>query len=288
MDVIVVPGRANPQLAESLAKTLEAPVAQVDTRTFPDGEVYARILTRVADAHAVIVQSTNPNDNLVEAMLLAEAAREAGAKKITMVVPYFGYARQDRVFQDGEAISARTAARALGLDADHLVLLDPHKEDIAEFFPGTCTIVSAVPDLAETLGEAGATMILAPDKGARDRAARAANHLGVPFDHMEKTRLSATQVRMEAKELDVDGQIVAIVDDMIASGGTMITAARQLKEQGAKRVLAACTHGVFTNDAVPRLLAGGIDAVYASDSIEGEDAILVSAAHAIASGLQSA
>ena len=141
--------------------------------------------------------------------------------------------------------------------------------------------------MADRLGSWGVDVILAPDRGARPRAEACADLLGLPCDHLEKTRLSATEVVMKAKDLDVAGKRVAIVDDMIASGGTMVTAARQLKEQGATRVYAACTHGLFTGGAVPKLLAGGIDRVLCTDTLDDRDCDTVSAAPAIAARLRS-
>lgn len=123
--------------------------------------------------------------------------------------------------------------------------------------------------------------MLAPDKGARARAEEAARLVGAAVDHLEKTRVSDTEVRMAAKALDVRGRRVAIVDDLIASGGTMLEAARQLKAQGAAAVHAACTHGLFTGGAVPRLLGGGIDRILTTDTVASQGCTVVSAAPAV-------
>jgi ribose-phosphate pyrophosphokinase len=204
------------------------------------------------------------------------------------VIPYMGYARQDRAFESGEAISARAAAIALAATTDHVVTVDPHKEEVLRFFGGKARSVSAVPQLAAELSRWGVDIVLAPDKGARDRAEEAARLMGARVDHLEKTRLSATEVVMRTKELDVRGARVAIVDDLIASGGTMVAAAKQLKEQGARAVYAACTHGLFTGNALPRILAGGIDRVLATDTcISGPCSCdVVSAAPAVADALR--
>ena len=244
--------------------------------------MYARIKSDVEGKHVILVQTTAPNENLIELLLLQDAAQGHHAAKVTSVIPYYGYARQDQVFHPGEAVSSRAVARALATTADAVITVDPHKEHILDFFFDGAHSVSAVPQLADELGSWGVDAILAPDKGARDRAERAAAQLGVPFDHLEKTRLSATEVVMKTKDLDVAGKKVAIVDDMIASGGTMITAAKQLKEQGATAVYAACTHGLFTGGAVPKLLAGGIDRVLCTDTVEAEGCDSISAAKAIA------
>ncbi|MGB1586861.1 MAG: ribose-phosphate diphosphokinase [Thermoplasmatota archaeon] len=285
MERIVVAGTASQTLAKRLADELDCPLADTDIRRFPDLEVYARIKSDVEGKHVILVQTTAPNENLIELLLLQDAAQGHHAAKVTSVIPYYGYARQDQVFHPGEAVSSRAVARALATTADSVITIDPHKEHILDFFFDGAHSVSAVPQLAEELGRWGVDAILAPDKGARDRAQRAAQQLGVPFDHLEKTRLSATEVVMKAKDMDVAGKKVAIVDDMIASGGTMIKAAAQLKEQGATAVFAACTHGIFTGDAVPKLLAGGIDRVLCTDTVEAQGCDVVSAAKAVASVL---
>lgn len=283
--VTVLAGSASPGLATALSKELDAPLGEVERRTFPDGERYVRILSDVRDRHVVVVASTAPDGNLVELLLLQDAAHEAGAAKVSTVVPYYAYARQDQVFKPGEAVSARAVARALYATANRLLIIDPHKMHILDFFPGVSQGVSAVPELCARLREWGTDAVLAPDKGARDRAEHAAGILGVPFDHLEKTRLGPTEVKIQPKDLDVSGKRVAIVDDMIASGGTMLEAAKQLKASGARAVYAVCTHGVFTHDAVPRLLAGGIDRVLCTDTLEGAPCDVVSAAPAVARAL---
>ena len=288
-DFVVLAGRASPRLGAALAKELGCPLADVELKQFPDGELYVRITSDVQGKHVVCVQTTAPNDHFVELLLLQDAAHEAGAAQVTTVVPYYAYARQDQVFHPGEAVSARAVARAIYSTANRLLNVDPHKDHILEFFDGVSTQVSAVPQITAQLKDWDVDLVLAPDKGARDRAEQAAAILGVPHDHLEKTRIDATHVEMKAKDLDVAGKTVAIVDDMIASGGTMATAAAQLKQQGAKAVIAACTHGVYTDGAVTRLLAAGIDHVLCTDSIEAARADggdVVSCAPAIAAALR--
>lgn len=283
----VLAGSASKPFAAALAADMAAPLAEVEIRRFPDGEGYVRILGDVRGTDLAIVQATAPDPNLVETLLLADAAREAGARSLTAVVPYLGYARQDRVFSPGEAVSSRATLKALASAFDRLVTVDPHKPDVLRFF-GDAHAATAVPQLAAELARWGVDAILAPDKGARDRAELAGRLVHVPVDHLEKVRLSATEVRMAAKDLDVRGRRVAIVDDLIASGGTMVTAAKQLKAQGATHVYAACTHGLFTDNAVPRLLAGGIDRVLATDTLPVQSGChSVSAAPAVAGLLRA-
>ena len=277
---LVLAGSASVPFATELASLLGTRLARGEAKRFPDGEGYVRIAEVVQGRDVVVVQSTAPDMNLVELLLWQDAAWEAGARNVSTVIPYLGYARQDRAFQPGESVSSRAAARAIASSSDRILTIDPHKYEVLRFFGGKGHAASAVPQLAETLKAWGVDAVLAPDKGARDRAEEAARLIGAKADHMEKTRLSATQVRMQAKSLDVAGRKVAIVDDLIASVGTMLTAAQQLKAQGATHVFAACTHGLFTGGAVPRLLAGGIDRILTTDTVASQGCTVVSAASA--------
>lgn len=288
MPPVVVAGSASQPFATALAQALGAERAATEVKRFPDSEGYVRIAVPVKGRDVLVVQSTAPDANLVELLLWQDAARESGARSITTVIPYFAYARQDRAFQDGEAVSSRAVARAIATGCDQVVTVDPHKPDLLSHFGGKAVGVSAVPQLAQELGRWGVDLVLAPDKGARERADAAARLLKVPADHLEKTRISSTEVRMAAKSLDVRGKRVAIVDDLIASGGTMVTAAQQLKAQGATAVYAACTHGLFTGNALPRLLAGGLDRVLCTDTfLTGPCSCdCVSAAPAVAQALR--
>jgi len=264
----VVAGASSQRLSKELAGALGADLVNMERKTFPDGEVYVRLADSLRGEHAVLVSTTYPQNALVELLLLEEAAHSQGASEISVVVPYYAYSRQDRVFQEGEVVSAKAIAELLEIKADRFITVDPHKEHILGFFGIEAHGVSAVPLLAKHLGSHGVDTVLAPDKGALDRAQFAAKCLGAEFDYMEKTRLSGTEVVMKAKRLDVKGKTVAIVDDIISTGGTIATAAAELKRQGAKRVVAACTHGLFLGGALERLRAAGCDEVVCTDTIE--------------------
>jgi len=284
---LVLAGSASRPFAEALARDVGAALVPGQAKRFPDGEGHVRITGDVRGQDVIIVQSTAPDANLVELLLWQDAAWEAGARGVTSVVPYLGYARQDRVFESGEAVSSRAAARAIAGSSDRIITVDPHKEEILQFFGGKGHSVSAVGQLAAELSRWGVDTVLAPDKGARPRAEAAAKVMGARVDHLEKTRLSPTQVVMAAKDLDVRGARVAIVDDLIASGATMLTAAKQLKAQGASAVYAACTHGLFTGGSAPGLLAGGIDRLLVTDTCPAPAGVaVVSAAAAVAAVLR--
>ncbi|MGQ0534469.1 MAG: ribose-phosphate diphosphokinase [Methanobacteriota archaeon] len=266
--MLVVGGSENPRLSAELVKSLAARLSEGTTKRFPDGESYVRLGTRVSGEDVVVVQSTRTDAALVELLLWLDAARRHGARRTLAVVPYLGYARQDRTFLEGEAVSAEAVARILDASCDGLVTVDPHQEHVLRFYRKPAQAVSAAGPIADRLRRESPGLVLAPDAGAAGRAAATAKLLGCPHDHLEKRRLSGTEVVMTPKSLDVRGKTVVLVDDIVSTGGTMVTAARTLREQGAARLLAACTHGLFVGDALERMKAAGYADVVATDTVE--------------------
>jgi ribose-phosphate pyrophosphokinase len=266
----ILGGTASVIISEELSKILRAPLAKTISKRFPDEEFYFRILDDIKNKAVVIVQTTYPDPNLVELFLMQNAAEEAGAKKITVVIPYFGYARQDTKFQEGEAVSAKALARLISLNADEVITIDPHKEHILDFFSTKAKSGTAVPEIASYLKEKNIDMVLAPDKGAKNRAKRAAEIINCDFDYMQKTRIDGSTVEMKPKQLDAKNKTVAIIDDIISTGGTMALAIKELKGQGAKKVFVACTHGLFASDAIKKLSSAGCDEIISTDTIQNE------------------
>ncbi len=267
--VKVVGGSASLPLARALARELSVPLVDVSFEKhpggFPDGERYVRLLGAVAGEHVVLVQTTHPDSMVVEYFLLADAIRDAGASRLTAVIPYFGYGRQDKRFSDGEAVSAKTLAKHIAIDADDLLTMTVHNPDILAMFPIRAREVSGVPAIGRYLKAVGVDLVLGPDDGALRLAKEAAAIAGTPYDYLDKERLDSYTVRVKPKELNVKGKSVAIVDDVISTGGTIATAARELKSQGATRVLATCVHGLFVGRAEENLKV--CDEVVATDTI---------------------
>lgn len=274
----LIQGSASKSVSQDLSKNLKTPLAGLERKRFPDRELYVRILDDVSGDDVVIVQTTFPDEKILELFLLLDAAYEAKAKTITVVSPYFGYARQDQKFKDGEPISARAIAKLISLNADFFITVDPHKEYILDFFDCKTKSTSAVSIIAEYLKNKNINLVLAPDKGALDRAKKAASIIGCDFDYMEKTRLDGETVEIKPKNLDAENKNVAIIDDIISTGGTMAKSIMQLKKNGAKKVFAACTHGLFAKDAVEKLKSNGCDEIISSDTIENDFSIIKTAA----------
>lgn len=283
--MFVAGGSASGRVSEDLAKELGAAVADVETRRFPDGEAYVRVRDEVAGETAVAVQRTASDGDLLELLLLLDALSRRDPDRVVAAVPYLPYARQDRVFEEGEALSAAVVAEAVGRRADAAVAVDPHEEAVLDRFPCPATSASAVPELAGALEGEDVDVVLAPDEGARPWAEEAARRLGARPDHLVKERVAADEVQVEPRELDVEGASVAVVDDIVSTGGTMSEAVATLREQGARRVAAACTHGLFVDDALDRLRSAGCDRILATDSLPNpvDDA---SAAPALARGVR--
>lgn len=266
----IIGGTASKTVAEDLSKELDVPIAVTISKRFPDDEFYLRIMDNVSREHVIIVQTTYPDPNIVELFLLQNAVEEAGAKEISIVIPYFGYARQDTKFQDGEPISAKAMAGLISLNADRVITVDPHKEHILDFFSTSAFSCSAVPEIAKYLKKKNIDMVLAPDKGALERSKGAAKIIGCDFDYMEKTRIDGTTIEIKPKTLKAKNKNVAIIDDIISTGGTMAKSIEQLKKNGAKNVFVACTHGLFAGDAVKKLNSAGCNEIISTDTIQGK------------------
>ncbi len=265
----VIGGSASKLLTQQLIEQPGFEAVDMVTKRFPDTEFYVKINEDLAEEDIVIIQTTYPDENLIELFLLQDAVSRLNPGSITTIVPYFGYARQDKEFTNGEAVSARNLAKHIGLLSDKLYTIDIHNISIMDAFGKDAVNLSGMPAIGEYLANEDVDAILSPDKGSKDRAALAAKSAGCGWDFLEKTRVDGSTVEMKPKNLDVDGKTVAIVDDIIATGGTIIKAAEQLRSQGAKRVIAACTHGLYTGGSIPKL-KGSCDLLFSTDTLESE------------------
>ncbi len=258
MALRIVAGSANPALARAVAAGLGGEPGSTELERFPDGELRPAV-DNVRGDDVYVVQPTGPpvNEHLVELLLLLDACRRAGASRVTAVVPYFGYARQDRRGRPGEAIGARVAADAIaGAGADRLIVVDPHTSG----FESMCSIpvetLTALGVLAGALGAETARprVVVAPDLGAVKLAERLAPVLRLPVAVVRKSRMTGSRVVAEELIGEVEGREAVIVDDMITTGATIEAAARLLVARGAgARPVVAATHGLLVGPAPDRL-----------------------------------
>jgi ribose-phosphate pyrophosphokinase len=268
--MIVVGGSSSRDLAKELSRLLGCRFVQATTTRFPDTECYTRIDSEKLDDDVVIVQNTYPDSNLIEMFLLQDAVKKMGAKTITLVIPYFGYARQDRVFKPGEPESAKVMAKHLGMVCDRVITIDIHKETVLDHFDCPHRDLKAASAIADQFKNKGIDLVLSPDLGAKNRAQSVGERMGVPYDHLEKIRLSGSDVKISPAKMDCKGKNILIVDDMISTGGTIVAAKQALKEAGAKSVSVACTHGIFVNNALERLTGNSLDAVLCCNTLENK------------------
>lgn len=266
----LIAGSGSKQLANKIATTIKQPLVKTTIKRFPDGELYTRILEPIKNEDVTIIQTTYPDEHIVELFLLLDAARRADANTISVIIPYFGYARQDKQFKEGEPISAAVLAQLISSLADNVITIDPHKEHILDFFTIPAKSVSAISSLAHYLKDKNVDLVLAPDHGAFNRAKKAAGILHCEVDYLEKTRIDGNTISIAPKKIDAKGKIVAIIDDIISTGGTMAEAIHQLHNQNVHLIYTACTHGLFAGNAIQKLKESGCEEIISTDTIETE------------------
>jgi ribose-phosphate pyrophosphokinase len=270
----VFSGCAQIPLARAIAVELGVELGNREIERFPDGECRVQILESVRGRDVYVVQATGPpvEASLFELLLLADACRRAGAERLTAVVPYFGYARQDRRANGREPVAARLAADLIhAAGFDRVVAVDLHSAALEGFFSMPLEHLTAVPVLAEPLrrlARGGNSVVVAPDLGAARLADRYARLLSLPVAIVHKTRISGREVATRGVTGNVDGRQPLIIDDMISTGGTVEAAARALAAAGALPVTAVvATHGLFSGDAAERLAGVGARRIIVTDSV---------------------
>jgi len=261
---MIVAGSASQVLSARVADETGRELVEVEYEEFPDGERMVRV-PGVADENVAVVASTPTDSKYVELLQILDACSDAS--RIDLVLPYMGYARQDKKFEEGEPVTARALASALPR-VETVTTVNVHEDGVLDWFDADETYdLDVTPLLADSLS-VEKPLVLSPDEGARHLAESLADAFeGADADHLVKERLSGDEVRINPKSLDAEGRDAVVVDDMVATGGTMSTAVGMLKEQGASSVHAACVHPVFARNAVLRLYSAGADTVVATDTL---------------------
>jgi len=269
----IIGGISAQALAARIAAELGCKVASCEFKRFPDGELYTRVLDDIKDEEVTIVQSIRTDSDLICLLQLIDAVEEA--RKTKVVIPYLGYARQDKKFEPGEAISIRAIARSIcaAAELDTIYVVNVHNRGVLKYFSVDTKELDASPLIGDYVAkrEIPHPWIIGPDGGATELAKAVAAPYGFDYDVLEKTRISSEEVKIKPKELrSIEGKNVVIVDDIISTGGTISEATAMLKSQGAHDVYVACIHGVFVQNAVPRMLHAGVKEIIATDTIESE------------------
>lgn len=271
--LMVFTGNANPQLALAVAKNLNQPLGKAVVGTFSDGEVDVEIQENVRGKDVFVLQSTcaPTNDNLMELMVMVDALKRSSAGRITAAVPYFGYARQDRRPRSGRvAISAKVVANMLqAVGVDRVLTMDLHADQIQGFFDIPVDNIYASPILLADLYKQDLenVQVVSPDVGGVVRARAFAKRLDVDMAIIDKRRPRANVAEVMNIIGDVDGRTAVIMDDMVDTANTLCKAAQALKDRGAVKVMAYCTHPVLSGGAVQRIEASALDELVVIDTI---------------------
>ncbi|MEQ9569211.1 MAG: ribose-phosphate pyrophosphokinase [Longimicrobiales bacterium] len=269
--MLVLGGRANRRLAEEVGEILGQSVDSATIRDFADGEIFVRIDRNARGRDVFIIQPTSaPAENTMELLLLIDAARRASAARVTAVVPYFGYGRQDRKDQPRVAIGAKLMANMLvAAGADRVVSIDFHQHQIQGFFDIPVDHLYAAPVFTRYFREKGLEdlVVVAPDVGSAKMARGYSKRLGATFAIIDKRRPAPNVAQVLSVVGEVDGKNCILTDDMVDTGGTLANAVVALKERGAKAVYAAATHALLSGDAVERLSAVPLEEFVVTNTI---------------------
>jgi len=277
-DTVLFTGNANPALSQEIASQLGVSLGKAAVGRFSDGETTVEIQQNVRGRDVFVVQSTcaPTNDNLMELLIMADALKRASAQRITAVIPYFGYARQDRRPRSTRVpISARVVANMLeAVGVSRVLTMDLHADQIQGFFNIPVDNIYASPVLLSDLQSKNYSdlVVVSPDVGGVVRARALAKQLGCDLAIIDKRRPKANVSEVMHVIGEIEGRNCVIMDDMIDTAGTLVKAAEVLKERGAKTVYAYCTHAVFSGPAIERIKASHLDEVVITDTIPLSDA----------------
>jgi ribose-phosphate pyrophosphokinase len=274
-NAILFSGTSNEPLANDIAHLLDTPLGTCEIAKFADGEVRPWIEEDVRDKTVFVIQSFSQpmNDHIMEFILMGDAIRRGAPKRLIAVVPYFGYARQDKQHRVGEPVSARIVAKMLEVVPFHEVItIDLHNDAIVGFFRNPVVHLSALPTIGEYIKkmDLSNSVIISPDVGGVRRTRNMAFDLGIPMVVMEKRRQLDKTDTSDTYQIigDVKGKNAIIVDDIISTGGTIVHSVESLKEAGANTIYVAASHGVFAGNASEKLLHAPIEEMIVSDTIK--------------------
>ncbi len=267
--MLVFSGSSNPNLTKSIADKAHLQYGESECSTFPNGERRVWIKSPVSGEDVILVQScSQPVDiHIIETALLVDALSRAGARTITLVIPWLGYSLQDKVFRSGEPLAIEVIARILSFGVHKMIFMDLHHEDILSFFPSS-SMLSPHELFVQDARKHKNSIVVAPDAGGLQRSQGYAQTLNLGLATIDKSRdLKTGKVAVGGLKGEVEGKICLIFDDIISTGSTVIEAAKLLKSRGAVQVIVYATHGLFADDAQQKLQESLIDEVIVTDTI---------------------
>ena len=269
----LISGSANRELAEEVARILKVPLTPVEIKKFQDGEIYCRVLESVRGCDVFIIQptSTDPNHNLMELLIIVDALKRSSPDRITAVIPYFGYCRQDKKTKPREPITAKLIANMIEVaGVQRVITFELHVAQVQGFFDIPSDNLDVIPQFAEYIADKKLRniVIVSPDAGGAARARYYAKVFNAPIAIVDKRRPMQNIAKVENVIGDVKGKIAIIVDDMIDTAGSITEAASILKKFGAKEVYAIATHGVLSNPAIERIQASELKEVIVTNTID--------------------
>lgn len=271
-DILLFSGTSHPALAREIAEYLDIPLGKIAIDCFPDGEISLQILENVRGRDTFVLQTValSPNHYLMELLIMIDALKRASARSISVIIPYFGYCRQDRKDKPRVPITAKLVANLLvNTGATRVLTMDLHAGQLEGFFDVPVDNLCSRPLLIEALNELNDCdwVVVTPDIGSIKLAQAYAKHLGVEMAVVDKLRISATQVEAATVIGDVKGKDILLADDMCTTGGTLVSAAKACHEKGAKRIFAVVTHGLLIDGAIEKINKSPIEALLISNTI---------------------
>jgi ribose-phosphate pyrophosphokinase len=276
----VISGKSSEDLAKRLSKKLKANLVKSEVRIFPDGESKITLSGNLSKRKSIVVQSIYPpvDTNLVQALSLISKAKEMSSEVIA-VIPYMGYARQDREFLPGEIVTMKVLGKLFkGAGASKIIAVDIHSRIGFKHFTIKTKNVTAIPDLVQYFKKLSLKnpLVVSPDQGGKDRAKEFAKKFESEYIALEKKRDRKTgKVKIKTKNSDkVTGRDLILVDDMISTGGSIIKATQFLKKQKCKRVYVACTHALLMNDAEKKIRKAGVTRIVSANTIPGKTSVV--------------
>jgi ribose-phosphate pyrophosphokinase len=274
--ISVISGKSSEDLAKKIAKKIKADLIKSSVKVFPDGESKITLSGKISKRKSIVVQSIYPpvDSNLIQALSLISKAQEISSEVIT-VIPYMGYARQDREFLPGEVVTMKVLAKLFkGVGTSKIIVVDIHSLKGFEYFTIKNKNVTAIPELVKYFKKLRLKnpLIVSPDQGGKERAKEFAKEFDLEFIALEKKRDRKTgKVKIKTKSVDeVNNRDLILVDDMISTGGSIINATQFLKKQKCKRVFVACTHALLMNDAERKIKKAGVTRIVSTNTIPGK------------------